>query len=60
MSRASLRSMIDPVDKPEYESNVALLRAELGVGEFTAAWEEGTKMTLEQAIDYALAEPGSD
>jgi hypothetical protein len=54
--RASLRSMIDPVDKSEYESNVASLRAELGMGEFNAAWEEGKKMTLEQAIDYALEE----
>jgi predicted ATPase/class 3 adenylate cyclase len=58
--RASLRSMIDPVDKPEYELNVASLRAELGEGKFNAAWEEGQKMTLEQAVAYALEEVGSE
>ena len=57
--RASLRSKIDPVDQPEYERNLASLRAELGEGRFNAAWEEGQKMTLEQAVDYALEEVGS-
>jgi predicted ATPase/class 3 adenylate cyclase len=58
--RASLRSMIDPVDKAEYELNVASLRAELGEGKFNSAWEEGQKMTLVQAVDYALEEVGSE
>ncbi len=57
--RASLRSKIDPVDQPEYERNLASLRAELGEGKFNVAWEEGQKMTLEQAVDYALKEVGS-
>jgi predicted ATPase/class 3 adenylate cyclase len=58
--RVWLRSKIDPVDKPEYELNVASLRAELGEDKFNTAWEEGQKMTLEQAVDYALEELGSE
>jgi non-specific serine/threonine protein kinase len=54
--RASLRSKIDPVDQPEYERNLASLRADLGDGKFDTAWEEGQKMTLEQAIELALTE----
>ncbi len=57
--RSSLRSKIDPVDQPEYESNLASLHAELGEEKFNAAWEDGQKMTLEQAVDYALKELGS-
>ena len=52
--RASIRSVIDPVDQPEYESKIASLRAELGKERFAAVWDEGRALTLEQAVAYAL------
>jgi predicted ATPase/class 3 adenylate cyclase len=52
--RASIGSVIDPVDQPEYERNLTSLRAELGEERFTAKWDEGRAMTLEQAVAYAL------
>lgn len=52
--RASIGSVIDPVDQPEYESNLTSLRAELGEERFAVKWDEGRAMTLEQAVAYAL------
>jgi predicted ATPase len=52
--RASIHSVIDPVDQPEYESKISSLRAKLGEERFVATWDEGRVLTLEQAIAYAL------
>jgi predicted ATPase/class 3 adenylate cyclase len=52
--RISIGSVIDPVDQPEYQNRRTALRAELGEERFTAMWEEGRTLTLEQAITYAL------
>ncbi|HEX7976441.1 MAG TPA: tetratricopeptide repeat protein [Anaerolineales bacterium] len=52
--RASIRSVIDPADRPEYESKLTSLRAELGEERFVATWDEGSALSLEQAVDYAL------
>jgi len=52
--RASISSVIDAVDQPEYESRINSLRAELGEERFTAAWDEGRVLTLEQAAAHAL------
>ena len=41
------------------ESKVAAMRAGLGEEAFAAAWATGRAMTLEQAIAYALDEPGT-
>jgi hypothetical protein len=43
-----------PVDRDDYERDVALARAQLGEDAFTAAWAEGQAMSLEQAITFAL------
>jgi len=53
--RALVNSSIDLVDQPEYKRQVAVVRAQLGEAAFTEAWAEGQAMTLEGAIDYALA-----
>ena len=53
--RAPVNSVIDLVDQPEYERQVALVRSQLGETSFTAAWAAGRAMTLDQAIEYALA-----
>ena len=52
--RDSIGSVIDHVDLGEYESNLASLRGKLGEERFSAAWDEGSALTLEQAADYAV------
>jgi tetratricopeptide (TPR) repeat protein len=52
--RASIRSVIDPVDLPEYENKIKTLRVELGEERFAAMWNEGRMLTLDQAAGYAL------
>jgi hypothetical protein len=51
--RASIGSVIDPVDQRDYEQLLAALRADLGDASYTAAWTEGSTLTLEQAMAYA-------
>jgi hypothetical protein len=41
------------VERAEFERDVEAARAQLGAA-FDAAWETGYRMTLEQAIAYAL------
>jgi non-specific serine/threonine protein kinase len=55
--RAPVKSVIDPADQPEYERNLATLRAALGEEAFGAAWIEGSAMRLEEAVDYAFSQP---
>jgi predicted ATPase/DNA-binding SARP family transcriptional activator len=42
------------VDRPEYDRDVAAVRAALGQEAFAAAWAEGRSMTLDQAVTSAL------
>jgi len=42
-----------PLERQERESTITSLQQILGEKAFTAAWEEGQAMTLEQAIEYA-------
>ena len=55
--RASVKSVIDPADQPEYHRNLEALRATLDEEGFAAAWAEGSAMTVEQAVECALSEP---
>ena len=52
--RESIGSVIDPVDRSEYEDRLATLRAQLGEPRFVTAWNEGRAMPREQAVAYAL------
>lgn len=45
-----------PSDRPELDRITAEVRAQLNEAAFRAAWEKGRKMTLEQAVVYALGE----
>ncbi len=47
-----------PIDQAQHGQDVFSARAGLGEKAFVAAWAEGREMTLEQAIEYALAEVG--
>jgi tetratricopeptide (TPR) repeat protein len=44
----------DPVNRIEWNRNVAIVRTQLDEMTFSAAWAEGQTMTLEQAVAYAL------
>jgi predicted neutral ceramidase superfamily lipid hydrolase len=50
----ALGSDLDPADRREYDRILAAVRAQLDEATFNAAWAEGRKMTLEQAIEYVL------
>lgn len=52
--RASIGSVVDPADQNEYENTRNSLRSKLGQERFTAVWNEGHGLTLEQVIAYAL------
>lgn len=52
--RVGIHSVIDPSDKPAYESKIRVLRARLGKAQFAELWEEGRVMPPEQAAVYAL------
>ena len=44
-------------DQQAYDRNLALLRPQLDGTSFDIAWAEGSELTMEQAIELALAEP---
>jgi predicted ATPase/class 3 adenylate cyclase len=47
------------LERPRYERRVAAARAALGANAvFDRAWQEGSALTLEQAIEFALKETG--
>jgi tetratricopeptide (TPR) repeat protein len=49
-----------PAERAEHDQRAAALRAALGEAAFAAAWAEGRAMSLQQAIEYALAQEGGD
>ena len=54
--REKFGTPLPPGYRTEYESYLASTRAQLDEATFNAAWSEGNAMTMEQAIEYALAE----
>jgi tetratricopeptide (TPR) repeat protein len=50
----SIRTPLIPYDQQQYERNLQVLRQLLDRKTFATAWEEGRRLTLEQAIEYAL------
>lgn len=57
--REEIHSAVQPHNRKDYDRGVDAARASLGEEAFTAAWEEGRAMTLEQAIEYALQDEAS-
>jgi hypothetical protein len=49
---------VPPLDRASYARSADRVRARLGQAAFTAAWDEGHALALEQAIAYALDERG--
>ena len=52
----SIRLEMSKIERAEHDQAIASARAALGEDAFAAAWEEGQKMTLGQAVVYALEE----
>lgn len=53
--RAVVGAPLPPSDRPDYDRQLNAIRNGLGQEGFAAAWEQGWAMTLEQAIQNALA-----
>lgn len=53
--RKSLGRRRSPADQADYDKRVASTRARLGDTPFAAAWTQGTTMSLQEAIEAALA-----
>ncbi|MFN8490771.1 MAG: tetratricopeptide repeat protein [Caldilineaceae bacterium] len=54
--REAIGAPMPPIDAVRYEHAVATVRTQLDEVAFTAAWEAGRAMPLEQAVAYALGE----
>jgi tetratricopeptide (TPR) repeat protein len=52
----SIRFEMSAKERSEYDQAAAAARTALGEDAFAAAWEEGQKMTLDEAVSYALNE----
>jgi non-specific serine/threonine protein kinase len=50
---------LPPADRADFDHHVAVTRAQLDEATFEAAWANGRAMSLEEAVAYALDEPGS-
>lgn len=48
-----------PIDQAEVERNLTHTRAQLPAGAFSAAWAEGSALTPDRALTYALETPGA-
>ena len=49
-----LNELIGPLTKRESDSAIAQARQRLDESAFNAAWAEGKKMTIDEALDLAL------
>ena len=60
VSREAMGATLWPANRIAYERDLATLCAQLDEATFNAAWAEGQKLTLEQAIDLAMKEVGNE
>ena len=55
--REAIGAPLPPVERADYERDVAAARSQLDEAAFATAWAAGQALTLEQAIAYALEGP---
>lgn len=53
--RESIGSPLPPVEQEKVDKTMASAREALGEAAFTAAWDAGRAMTLDESVEYALA-----
>jgi hypothetical protein len=46
--------LMSPAYRADYDRSVTAVRAAMGEEAFKAAWAEGRKMTMEEAIELAM------
>jgi len=51
---AGIRFELFPAERAEHDRAVVAVRTELGEEAFAIAWKEGQKMTLDEAVGYAI------
>jgi len=56
----SIGKQLEPLEQAEFERNVASTRERLGEEVFTAAWEEGQALTIDEAVALATQEFGHE
>jgi len=54
--RKEMGAPLPPIRRPDHAQAVEILRAQLGKSIFDKAWAEGKAMSLEKAVDMALAQ----
>ena len=54
--RESIGRSLTPVERAVFDRYAATIRAQLDDATFAAAWAAGQALTLEQAVDEALAD----
>jgi predicted ATPase/class 3 adenylate cyclase len=54
--REGLGARVWPAEQADHERNLSNARAQLSIGAWEKAWQEGRAMSVEQAIAYALGE----
>ncbi len=54
--RQAIGASLNPPAQEDYDRNLASLQRRLGEERFKAAWEQGRKMTAEDAVTYATAD----
>jgi tetratricopeptide (TPR) repeat protein len=52
--RKKMGTVIHPVDQPDYDKHIVLLKSQMGDEEFECAWVDGANMSIDQAYKYAL------
>ena len=55
-AREWLKIPVPAVNRPDYDLSLGAIHEALGEADFISAWEEGKKMTLEQAVEQAMEE----
>ncbi len=53
--REAIHTVVSPAQRAEYDRHMATMRARLDETALAGAWVKGRAMTVEQAIEYALA-----
>jgi tetratricopeptide (TPR) repeat protein len=53
--RKKLHMLVDPLRKASLAISIATARSQLGENVLTTAWDEGQRMKMQEAIEYALS-----
>lgn len=52
--RKRMGAVIHPVDHPDYDKYIELLKSQMSAEEFESAWAEGAKMSIEELFAFAM------